>query len=166
MDNGYVFRKVKRQEIPLVFALIMRRVAWMDRVGIHQWNDTNYAARYPLHYYEHRRQQEELFLLEESATGRMVCVGALFHEDERWPDRESAFYLHHLASDVDARGTGSIFLEKAEEYCIKQGKKYLRLDSAVGNQNLEEYYTSRGYVEAGECVDGLYRGILRQKKLI
>ena len=58
------------------------------------------------------------------------------------------------------------FLEKAEEYCIKQGKRYLRLDSAVGNQTLEEYYTSRGYVEAGQCVDGLYRGILRQKKLI
>ena len=41
----------------------------------------------------------------------------------------------------------------------------MRLDSAVGNKTLETYYTSRGYVEAGRCKDGLYEGILRQKKL-
>jgi hypothetical protein len=41
----------------------------------------------------------------------------------------------------------------------------MRLDSAVGNKNLERFYASRGYVEAGTCKDGLYEGILRQKKL-
>ena len=45
------------------------------------------------------------------------------------------------------------------------GKRYMRLDSAVGNKTLEVYYTSRGYVEAGFCKDGLYEGILRQKEL-
>lgn len=162
----YIFRQATRQEIPAVFDLIMGRVAWMDQVGIRQWNTTKYDQRYPLHYYEMRRQQEELFVLEERATGQIVCVGALFHQDERWPDPESAYYLHHLASRVDKRGAGSIFLQMAEEYTAKQGKQYLRLDSAVGNKTLESYYTSRGYVEAGRCTDGLYEGILRQKKLI
>lgn len=164
MEKQLIFRLASQQEIPQVFALIMRRVAWMDQVGIRQWNTTRYDERYPLHYYEQRRLLEELFVLEDGE--RILCVGALFHEDERWPDPESAYYLHHLASDVDAKGTGSIFLQEAEAYTASQGKRYLRLDSAVGNRVLEEYYTSRGYVEAGRCRDGLYEGILRQKQLI
>lgn len=163
MGKNYFFRLASRQEVPAVFALIMRRVAWMDQVGIRQWNMTKYDQRYPLEYYEQKRQMEELFVLEDGS--RILCVGALFHEDVRWPEPESAYYLHHLASDVDAKGAGSIFLQKAEEYTADCGKQYMRLDSAVGNQVLEAYYTSRGYVEAGRCQDGLYEGILRQKKL-
>lgn len=161
----YIFRQATQQEIPEIFALIMGRVAWMDTVGIRQWNTTKYDERYPLHYYEQRRQMEELFVLEDGETGKIVCVGALFHEDERWPEPALAYYLHHLASHVDAKGAGSIFLQMAERYTASQGKQYLRLDSAVGNGTLENYYTARGYVEAGRCKDGLYEGILRQKKL-
>lgn len=166
MKDTYIFRMVKQQEIPEIFALIMRRVAWMDQVGIRQWNTTKYDERYPLCYYEQRRLKNELFVLEDGTTGKILCVGALFHDDERWQDPESAFYLHHLASDVDAKGAGSIFLSYAEAYTAGQGKRYLRLDSAVGNKKLEVFYSSRGYVEAGFCKDGLYEGVLRQKHLI
>lgn len=166
MTEKYIFRQATKEEVPEVFALIMRRVAWMDQVGIRQWNTTKYDQRYPLDYYETRRQKQELFVLTEAETNRIVCVGALFHEDVRWPDPESAYYLHHLASDVDRQGTGSVFLEQAERYTASQGKQYLRLDSAIGNKVLENYYSSRGYVEAGRCADGLYQGILRQKKLV
>lgn len=166
MKDTYIFRMATQQEIPAIFALIMARVAWMDQVGIRQWNTTKYDERYPLEYYEQRRLMEELFVLEDSSSGKLLCVGALFHDDERWPDPESAYYLHHLASALDAKGTGSIFLQQAEAYAAKEGKRYLRLDSAIGNQTLEAYYSSRGYVEAGFCKDGLYEGILRQKKLV
>ena len=164
MENKYIFRQAAPGEVQAVFDLIMARVAWMDTVGIHQWNTTRYDRRYPLHYYEQRRQQEELFVLTDE-TGKLLSVGALFHEDERWPNPESAYYLHHLASALYAKGTGSIFLEAAERYTAGRGRQYLRLDSAVGNKTLEDYYTSRGYTEAGRCTDGLYEGILRQKKL-
>ena len=111
------------------------------------------------------QQQEELFVLTDHA-GDILAVGALFHEDERWPVRDSAYYLHHLASRVDAKGAGSLFLQMAEEYTARMGKRYLRLDSAVGNRKLEQFYAGRGYVAAGTCKDGLYEGILRQKELI
>ena len=163
MEKHYVFRQARLDEVKKVFDLIMDRVAWMDRVGIHQWNDTKYDQRYPLSYYEMRRQKEELFVLEKE--GELLCVGALFHEDERWPDPENAFYLHHFASATAHKGMGTVFLEEAEAYTKSQGKAYLRLDSAIGNKTLEDYYTSRGYTEAGRCTDGLYKGILRQKKL-
>ena len=165
METNYIFRQAKKEEIPAVFDLIMGRVAWMDQVGIRQWNTTKYDQRYPLSYYEHRRQMEELFVLTDEA-GQILAVGALLHEDERWPVQASAYYLHHLASRVDAKGAGSIFLQKAEDYTARMGKRYLRLDSAVGNYNLEQFYASQGYVAAGFCKDGLYEGILRQKKLI
>jgi GNAT superfamily N-acetyltransferase len=164
--KAYIFREAEKQEIPLIFDLIMRRVAWMDVVVIHQWNDTKYAERYPLDYYEMRRQKGELFVLAEQTTGDIVCVGALFHDDVRWPDPESAYYLHHFASDPDHKGIGSLFLQEAEAYTKAQGKLYMRLDSAIGNAVLEEYYASRGYEAAGYCQDGLYKGVLRQKSLI
>lgn len=165
MTDHCHFRQARPEEIPAIFALIMGRVAWMDQVGIHQWNTTKYDERYPLNYYEQRRQMQELFVLTDEQDSQILAVGALFHEDERWPEPASAYYLHHLASRVDAKGAGSVFLQMAEVYTVAQGKQYLRLDSAVGNQNLEQYYTSRGYVEAGRCRDGLYDGILRQKIL-
>ena len=165
MNEKYLFRPAAAQEVQAVFDLIMGRVAWMDTVGIRQWNTTKYDERYPLFYYEQRRQMEELFVLEERQSGKICAVGALFHEDERWPEKANARYLHHLASAVDAKGTGTIFLEMAEDHCRACGVAWMRLDSAVGNRVLEEYYTSRGYEEAGFCVDGLYEGILRQKRL-
>ena len=164
METKYIFRQAKKEEIRAVFDLIMGRVAWMDQVGIRQWNTTKYDQRYPLSYYEQRRQMEELFVLTDEA-GQILAVGALLHEDERWPDKEDAYYLHHLAADLDFKGAGSIFLQLAERYTADQGMQYLRLDSAVDNPVLAQYYTSRGYREAGRCIDGLYEGILRQKKL-
>ena len=52
MEKYYIFREATQQEIPAVFALIMRRVAWMDQVGIRQWNVTKYDRRYPPDYYD------------------------------------------------------------------------------------------------------------------
>ena len=164
MAENYHFRQARREEIQAVFDLIMGRVAWMDVVGIRQWNTTKYDQRYPLDYYEMRRQQEELFVLTDEKD-QILAVGALLHEDERWPEHASAYYLHHLASRVDAEGCGSIFLQMAEDYTARMGKTYMRLDSVIGNKNLEQYYTSRGYVAAGYCKDGLYEGVLRQKQL-
>lgn len=163
MEEGCVFRPVLPEEAPRVFDLVMSRVAWMDRVGIHQWNDTKYDERYPLFYYEQKARDGELFALEDG--GEFLCVGALFREDARWPEPADAYYLHHFAAATDVKGIGSTFLEMAEAYAKGQGMEYMRLDSAIGNEKLESYYTSRGYTVAGFCKDGLYEGVLRQKKL-
>ena len=40
MEKAYVFRQARADEVKKIFDLIMGRVAWMDQVGIHQWNDT------------------------------------------------------------------------------------------------------------------------------
>ncbi len=161
----YTFREIKQEEIPQMFDLIQSRVAWMDEVGIRQWNVTNYAEVYPMSYYEGHRQEGEVFVLIDSQE--ILAVGVLKHEDDRWPqDGENAVYLHNFATKIGKKGIGRIFMQFAEQYARESGQTYFRLDSADDNQKLEAYYTSMGYTPAGTCVDGLYSGILRQKKLI
>ncbi|MBE6715933.1 MAG: hypothetical protein E7573_03340 [Ruminococcaceae bacterium] len=170
MKEKYIFRKIRQEEIPVMFDIIIGRMKWMDRVGIKQWNVTKYDEVYPVSYYEEKRKNGEVFVLEEIATGDISAAAVLKSEDERWdgvPDagNTSAFYLHNFAVPPDKKGTGAVFLQLAEEYAKLQGKEYFRLDSADDNKKLEEYYTEKGYVAAGYCIDGLYTGILRQKKL-
>ncbi len=162
----YVFREILPHELEEMFALILSRMRWMDEVGIKQWNVTYYDEVYPLSYYEECRKKGEIYVLSDIESGDILCVAALKSEDERWEnDGVPAYYLHHFASRTDRKGIGSIYLQLAEQFATEQGKVYFRLDSAVCNMPLERYYSSRGYKAAGKCVDGLYEGILRQKKL-
>ena len=163
----YTFRPAKKDEVPAVFDLIMSRLRWMDDVGIRQWNVTDYARCYPPAHYEAARQRGDLFVLTD-AYGIAACA-VLRQDDERWPaamqSAEPAFYLHHLAARLGAKGAGRIFLRMAEDYAVRQGKTRFRLDSADDNIFLADYYTAQGYVPVGHCVDGLYSGILREKVL-
>ena len=161
----YKFRKIEKQEIPRLFEIIAGRVSWMDQVGIKQWNTTEYLAVYPIEYYEEKFRLGQVFVLEDLEQNKIVCGAVLMCEDARWKNKASAFYLHNFASDVSEKGVGSIFLQKAEEYTRDAGKEFMRLDSDIENVELEKYYSSRGYVAVGSCVDGLYKGTLRQKKL-
>ena len=56
MNDAYIFRKIKKEELPTFFDIILSRMKWMDEVGIKQWNVTRYDEVYPLSYYEEKRQ--------------------------------------------------------------------------------------------------------------
>ena len=161
----YIFRKLKREEIPQMFALIIQRIVWMDEKGIKQWNVTNYADAYPLDYYYEQYEKEIAFGLIDEESGELVCAAILKESDDIWEDDSPSIYLHNFVSKVGEKGVGTIFLKFAEEYAIEQNMQYFRLDSAVDNDALTQYYESQGFLPVGECEDGPYRGILRQKKL-
>ena len=168
--ENYEFRKIREDEIPLMFEIILSRMKWMDEVGIKQWNVTKYDEVYPVSYYEEKRQNGEVFVLSHPVSGEIAACAVLKSEDDRWntvPEirDEKAFYLHNFAVPLNMKGAGAVFLRKAEEYAKNQGKKYFRLDSADDNKALESYYSEKGYVPVGECIDGLYKGILRQKEI-
>ena len=164
----FTFRRAEEHEVDEVFELIMARVRWMDEVGIRQWNVTDYAGCYPLAHYEAARQRGDLFVMTDEEGAILACA-VLRQDDERWPqamqEAHPAFYLHHLATRVGAKGAGRMFLQLAEEHAMNQGKTRFRLDSADDNAFLADYYTKQGYVPVGTCVDGLYSGILREKVL-
>ena len=160
----YIFRKIRRDEIPQMFSLILRRIEWMDANGIKQWNVTNYTEVYPIEYYYKKYEEGVIFALIEE-NGTLVCAAILQEKDKRWKDNSPAIYLHNFVSQLGRKGVGTIFLNHAADYALHQKKKYFRLDSATDNYSLAQYYESQGFLPVGECQDGLYRGVLRQKLL-
>ena len=167
MERSYTFRPAAEEETADVFRLIMDRVRWMDEVGIRQWNVTHYDECYPPAYYEAARRRGDLFVMTDGAE--ILACAVLKQEDDRWPEEmqraHPAFYLHHFATRLGEKGVGRIFLAMAEDYALRQGKTHFRLESADDNPVLTAYYDSCGYHPVGTCVDGLYTGILREKKL-
>lgn len=165
MEPGseYLFRRSRPGEAEAVFALVLGRMAWMDRRGIRQWNACGYDRLYPLSYYQAQQEQGTLYVLEETDTGEIVSAAVLLERDGRWRDGAPALYLHNFVSHWERPGSGGRFLEGAEALAAARGKRYLRLDSAEGNEALSAYYAARGFVPAGTCSQGGYRGVLRQK---
>lgn len=161
-----VFRRAEGTEVAEVFGLVLARIQWMEATGIRQWNVTRYDTAYPLPYYEAALARGELFVLVE---GGAVQAGAvLLSEDDRWSgplSAEPALYLHNFVARPGAKGAGRTFLRLAEDHARAQGKTRMRLDSAVDNAALADYYARAGYVPVGRCADGPYQGVLREKRL-
>lgn len=163
------FRKARLQDVDAIMTLVQRRIDWMNVVGLHQWNETDYFGRYPRSYWE---RNIDYFLVGEE-EGRVVVAIAHYTEDVRWTrDGEytgtttgDVYYLHHLVTDPDFKGVGKQMMLYVEQYAIEHQILLLRLDSAVGNLSLEKYYTDLGYTACGTCHDQLYHGVLREKQL-
>ena len=162
-STGLTFRKAKPEEVQTVFGLIEKRVKWMDKNGIHQWNDTDYLNVYPLSYYEMHREHGRLYVLCDE-SGQIQSAAVLLEQDPRWNRDEPAFYIHNLVS-AEGTGTGTRFIKEAEQFAVRAGKQFLRLDSADGNAKLTLFYENLGFKPCCTCIDGDYHGILRQKIL-
>jgi hypothetical protein len=165
MQERYTFRRIEREEVPIMFSMILERMKWMDAKGIQAWNATDYDKAYPQSFYELARQRNEVFVVADSRTAEIVSAAVLREQDDSWQDDSPALYLHSFVSRIGSPNAGDLLLRFAEEYAAGSGKRYLRLDSAESNETLAAYYAKRGFVPAGKCEDGPYRGILRQKAL-
>ena len=163
------FRKARSLDVDAIITLVQRRIDWMNHVGLHQWNETDYFGRYPRAYWERNISR---FLVGEQ-EGRVVVAIALYTEDVRWTRdghytgtaSGNAYYLHHLVTDPACKGAGRKMMLHVEQYAIEHHVSLLRLDSAVGNLPLEKYYTALGYLPCGTCHHQLYHGVLREKAL-
>lgn len=160
------FRCARETQIPAIFDLYVRRVRWMDEVGIRQWNRTDYLSAYPQAYYREELQKGALFVLEDEA-GTLCGAAVLLRQDERWADcaAQRALYVHNLVADRKAKGAGKTILRKTECLARESGLQAVRLDCAVENETLNAWYEEQGYLPAGTCAEGPYFGRLREKRL-
>ena len=163
--DDYIFRELRKDEIAFMFEMILSRIRWMDEQGIKSWNTTDYVNRFPLSYFEKKQLIHEVFALTDRKTDRLLCAAVLKQEDERWNDTEPALYVHNLVADSRVKGAGAAFLHFAGEYARSMGKNFLRLDSIEGNPAINSYYEKQGFRAVGQCTDGVYHGILREKTL-
>ena len=161
---GYDFRLAKNNEIDTIYSLYEKRIQWMDHTGIQQWNTTNYLAVYPVSYYAERQKSEELYVL--CREGIIIGAVVLLQSDMRWMKEahSPAFYVHNLVTEPSIKGAGKIILSEAEKVASSKGMKFIRLDCAVDNEFLNEYYDLMGYKLAGHCEDGHYIGNKREKE--
>jgi len=162
-----VFCRANEADITGIFALYEKRIAWMESKGLHQWNATDYLTVYPQGYFRRQAAAGRLYAAKDWATGAILGAVVLLSEDDRWADRagEPAYYVHNLVTDAAAPGLGGWMLGELETLARRDGKTALRLDCAVDNAALNDYYASHGYREAGYCADGAYQGIRREKRL-
>lgn len=72
----YQLMVASKSDLEIVFQLIEQRIEWMNRVGIKQWNETNYCEVYPKTYYERLMRQGRLYVLKSNQTHRVI--GPLF----------------------------------------------------------------------------------------
>lgn len=158
-----VFRTASVSDVDVILDLIRERMAWMDEKGLRQWNVTHYLEVYPRDYFEAGAARGDFYLLEEN--GEVIGEMALYEADGRWDDDPHYFYVHHLATRPLCPGAGADMLRFAEELGRKRGKCGIRLDSAVDNEKLNDYYEALGYPALDAFVEGEYEGIRRVKYL-
>lgn len=163
--NG-MFQRASECDVPHIYALIRNRIAWMDDQGIESWNTTGYLDRFPEAYFLEKCHAGELYILR-GADGALHGAVVLLTEDRRWDDLPPAhaYYLHNLVSAPDAHGAGRTILHDVEILARETGKEALRLDCIRSNEVINRFYEQAGYHACGECADGPYHGILREKQL-
>lgn len=152
-------------QVDAVFALYEKRVQWMNANGIHQWNENAYLQVFPKEYYISQQEAGRLYVWLEG--DRVLGAAVLLEEDEGWIGQADAraLYVHNLVTDPSARGVGKKLLSAGEALARQQGMECMRLDCARENAFLNRYYEDLGYLPLGQCTDGPYVGILREKKL-
>ena len=148
-------------DVDAILQIISARIAWMDEKGLSQWNDTDYLACYPRSYFEQGAARGDFYLMRRG--GRVIAEMALFEKDGRWDDDPAYFYVHHLATLPGCSGAGAQMLRFAEELGRRRGKRGIRLDSAVDNIPLAEYYEALGYFALSTFTEGAYEGMRRVK---
>ncbi len=109
----------------------------------------------------------EMFVLEEK--GRILSCGRINKEQEdayyvtdwRYPaPDEKVMVLHTFMTDppYTGRGYGKIFVKCYEDYALKNGCPYLRMDTNELNTRARAFYKKLGYEERG-IVPCLFNGI-------
>lgn len=165
---NYLFRYATKSDITSIFKLYENRIKWMDKKGLKQWNTTDYLRVYPLDYFQKQLEDKHLYIIEDIVCNKIIGAAVLLHKDIRWDnaEAENAYYIHNLVTDICRKGIGKIILKEIENLALSEQKTYIRLDCSVDNAFLNNYYEALEYFSVGQCKDGLYIGIKREKKLL
>ena len=160
-----IFRKGTADDVPHVIDLIRQRIEWMDDMGIDQWNNTHYLEHYPSRYYMDAAEKGQLYVLD-GKDNNITASAVLLTADNRWMlTNANAFYVHNLVSAIGEGGSGKVLLQFIEDHACSQHKQLVRLDCAIDNEKLNQWYERQGYRYVGTMVEDEYRGCLREKEL-
>lgn len=162
----YHFVLANESMLEQIYSLFEKRIEWMDKVGIKQWNVTDYLKIYSRKYYINQIREHHLYVMIDN-NDKVVGAIVLLEQDSRWEQNEPypAYYLHNFVTDIDIKGIGEKMLTAIDELAKANHKSRIRLDCAEDNIFLNNYYESHGYLYVDKCIAGLYKGNKREKSL-
>lgn len=140
-----VIRPATEGDEGLVTQLWQHAATWLRGRGIDQWQYPPRAERI-----KQNIQAGECWIVEDDG----VAIATITVDDHADPDfwtpeeaAESALYVHRMAVRRDASGLelGSAMLDWASCRARDQGKQWLRLDAWKTNDDLQRYYSERGF---------------------
>lgn len=145
MDNiSIAIAKASQQ--PSITAILEENRAWLKSKGIQQW-----VLPFTSEWVDQRIERREFYIA--SIAEQAVGVFRLIESDPTiWENASTdAFYIHSLAVSKKWKGKaiGRSMLKWAEEYAVKNGRKYIRLDCMAENPVLCAYYERAGFISCG-----------------
>lgn len=152
---NYQIELAKIEDLDMIHKLIYDRCLWFLEKGLKGWNPNYYPKKYNKDYFKEQMKKNKLIVAK--LDNRVVGVMLLKDEDkDYWKDNKSSYYIHHLATDINAKGIGKILINYAIEQCKKDNKKSLRLDCYKTSNFLNVYYKKIGFNNVGNGKIGDY----------
>ena len=148
----YTFSPAALDDLAAVFALIDRRILWMQQRNDHLWDA--YREVYPDDYFRDLVREGRLYLLKRD--GEAAAMISLWDSDEKWTDGAPALYLHNLAADQRFPGAGAEILQRCGDCARRLGRDRLRLDCTAFNPRLNDYYEGQGFAFVATCPGNIY----------
>lgn len=134
------------EDIDAVFYLYDEASKYQKRHQKHYWNGFDRAQ------VEKEIKESRHFIIKEKDT--IVCTFLITYEDPLiWQaaNKDPALYLHRIATHPKYRGRGYIksIIEWSKVHAKAKNKLFIRLDTHIGNDKINAYYTSCGFTNKG-----------------
>ena len=160
----YKIEKAKIEDLDAIHQLIYDRCLQFSKKGVKGWEVDFYPNEYDKNYFIEQMKINKLFVAKFS---NKVCGVMLLKDEDKdyWSNEDSAYYIHHLATDANLKGIGKVLINYAIGQCKKNNKEYLRLDCYQESQFLNEYYKKMGFNHVGSGTDENYNFNLWEMKI-
>jgi len=104
MDT-YRFLTAGMDDVDATYALIKKRIDWMDENEIRQWNVISYLESYPRQYFADKVALGQLYVMKDLSAGWIVGAVVLADDDTSWNNDGSAhYYIRNLVTDPKCPG--------------------------------------------------------------
>lgn len=156
--------KATIEDIDSIHKLIYDRCLWFSKKGVKGWNIEFYPNKYDKNYFIEQMKVNKLLV---ARLDNKVCGSMLLKEEDKdyWKNDDSAYYIHHLATDINQKGIGKKLIDYAKEQCKINSKEYLRLDCYKESLFLNKYYQNLGFNNVSSGTQGNYNYNLWEMKI-
>jgi GNAT superfamily N-acetyltransferase len=155
-------------ELDIIFRLLKNAAEWLAVKGIDYWQNWHDPPEAHKNWIKTGFDNNEFYLVRFN-NEVIGCFRLLWEDHFFWGKQEDpAGYVHSLTrvSSIKAKNTGKAILAWIEDFCRKNGKKYIRLDCGVNLPVLRGYYEMLGFKNAGTVTVENEELVLYEKEIL